>query len=44
LLGNNGIENLETRPEAAGESDEEGLANKEVHDVIMELKKGRRKS
>ncbi|KKY32972.1 putative zinc carboxypeptidase [Diaporthe ampelina] len=43
LLGNDGIENLQTHPEAAAESDEELLAGSEVYDEIMELKKRRRR-
>lgn len=43
LLGNDGIENLQARPEAAAESHEELLAGSEVYDDIMELKKRRRR-
>lgn len=43
LLGNDGIENLQARPEEAAEPDEELLAISEEYDDIMELKKRRRK-
>lgn len=43
LLGNDGIENKEARPDKVAESDEELLAIPEEYEEVAELKRRRRR-
>lgn len=42
LLGNDGIENLQARPDEGAQSDEELLAIPEEYEDVLELKRRRR--